>query len=159
MDMETLRANWSNTISHDGGKCAVCDRWGKVYKRNINKTMAKGLIWLYQNKGEVDGWVHIPTKAPKWLTASNQLATLHWWNLVERKSKDESHKAKFSGIWRTTPLGDAFVTAQRTMPKSVFTYNNTVIRFGTKEAYIYECFKERFDYDQIMGDSLYGSDS
>ena len=154
-----LRDAWGRTIANDGGHCPVCDRWGKVYLRNINVTMAQGLMWLCRQTGDEDGWINVPVVGPQWLVRSNQLATLHWWNLVERKSKDETHKAKFSGIWRPTALGKNFTAGLVRVPKSVYTYNNMVMRHSTEEVLISECLKEVFDYDQVMRESLDGSDT
>jgi len=154
-----LRDAWGRTIANDGGHCPVCDRWGKVYLRNINVTMAQGLMWLCRQTGDEDGWINVPVVGPQWLVRSNQLATLHWWNLVERKSKDETHKAKFSGIWRPTALGKNFTAGLVRVPKSVYTYNNMVMRYSTEEVLISECLKEVFDYDQVMRESLDGSDT
>ena len=153
---EALRDAWGRTIANDGGHCPVCDRWGKIYLRNINVTMAQGLMWLCRQTGDADGWINVPVVGPQWLVRSNQLATLHWWNLVERKSKDETHKAKFSGIWRPTQLGNDFAFGLVRVPKSVYTYNNRVMRYGTEEVFISECLKEVFDYEQVMRESLHG---
>lgn len=158
-EREALRDAWGRTIAHDGGHCPVCDRWGKIYLRNINVTMAHGLMWLCRQTGDEDGWINVPVVGPQWLVRSNQLATLHWWNLVERKSKDETHKAKFSGIWRPTQLGKDFASGQARVPKSVYTYNNMVMRYSTQEVLISECLEEVFDYDQVMTESLHGSDT
>jgi len=158
-EREALRDAWGRTIAHDGGHCPVCDRWGKIYLRNINVTMAQGLMWLCRQTGDEDGWINVPVAGPQWLVRSNQLATLHWWNLVERKSKDETHKAKFSGIWRPTALGKDFASGLVRVPKSVYTYNNMVMRYGTEEVLISECLEEVFDYDQVMRESLHGSDT
>ena len=156
---DQLRNDWAHTIAGDGGHCPVCARWGKVYLRNINATMARGLIWLCRQTGDADGWVNVPLTGPQWLVRSNQLATLHWWSLVERKSKDETHKSKFSGIWRPTKLGMDFATCVARVPKSVYTYNNTVVKYGTEDVLITECLDEGFDYNQVMNASLHGSDT
>jgi len=151
MDRQQLRDQWRHTIDDEGGHCPVCDRWGRVYARGINNTMARALIWLYQQTGDKDGWVDVPTTAPQWLVRSNQLATLHWWGLVERKSKDETHRAKFSGIWRSTKLGREFAQGEVRVPKKVFTYMGNVEGTSTEEVSISECFKEVFSYEEVMG--------
>ena len=154
-----MRDAWGRTIAGDGGHCPVCDRWGKIYVRNINKTMAQGLVWLNHQTGDEDGWVNVPITGPQWLVRSNQLATLHWWNLVERKSKDDSHKSKFSGIWRTTQLGKDFVAGLIRVPRSVYTYNNNVVKHGDEDVLLSECLDEGFDYNQVMSTNLNGSNT
>ena len=60
---EALRDAWGRTIANDGGHCPVCDRWGKIYLRNINVTMAQGLMWLCRQTGDADGWINVPVSS------------------------------------------------------------------------------------------------
>lgn len=145
--MDSAREHWKETISHEGGHCPVCDRWGRIYKRNINSTMAKSLLWLASN----EGWVDIPNKAPRWLVRSNQLPTLKWWGLVERKPVDKKANTKHSGIWRMTENGIDFALKGKSIPKSVFTYNDMVEFTSAEEVKIQDCFKDYFDYKEVMG--------
>lgn len=143
-----LKNEWRHTIEGDGGHCPVCDRWGKVYARAINKTMAQALIWLCHNAGE-NRWVDVPLTAPHWLVRSNQLSTLRWWGLVEKKENDNP-KNKSSGIWRATQLGFDFVTSKVQVPKKVFTYNGDVEGASRDMVYIGDCFFDTFDYQEVM---------
>lgn len=149
MNIEQAKEHWKDVIAHDGGQCPVCNRWGKIYKRNINATMAASLMWLASEKQE-NGWVDVPKRAPKWLLASNQLSTLKWWNLVERCPSEEKSKTKFSGLWRPTEKGIAFALGFIKIPKSVYTYNDWVEDYGQDEIYIHDCFAEYFDYQEVM---------
>ena len=149
--IEQLRDKWKHTIDHDGGKCPICDRWGKVYKRNINSTMAKSLIWLC---GASNGdWVDVPKVAPRWLVSSNQLPTLKWWGLIDRKEQLDDTK-KFSGFWKPTALGIDFVYNAKEIPKSVFTYNNNVEGFSSELVNIRDCFDEHFNYSDVLSTSF-----
>lgn len=145
-----LRSDWQKTIEHDGGHCPVCDRWGKIYGRNINKTMAVSLIWLASAQPDEEGWIDVPIKAPRWVIRSNQLPTLKWWGLVERKPNDKESKNKHSGMWRATEQGKQFARRDSVVPRRAFTYNDEVLGFSIEEIYIDQCFKDRFDYQEIM---------
>ena len=94
MDKSELRKAWRHAIEHDGGHCPVCDRWGKVYPRSINKSMAKSLIWLCSSDSDADNWVNVPVTGPQWVVRTNQLPTLRWWDLVERRANTEDEKKK-----------------------------------------------------------------
>jgi hypothetical protein len=146
------RIKWNEDIHGDGGHCPVCERWGKIYKRNINRTMAMSLLWLNQNslwENDERQWVDVPKTAPRWLVRSNQLPTLAWWGIVERApSNDKS--LKHSGLWRPTAIGDAFAMGKVSIRRGVFTYNNKVQGFTNERVYIHECFKTRFDYEEVM---------
>ena len=150
--LDKVRDDWQEVIKHDGGICPVCDRWGKIYGRNINKTMAVSLLWLAQAPTE-DGWVDVPNRAPRWVIRSNQLPTLKWWGLVERRQNDPDSKNKHSGMWRVTSTGMAFALDGLSVPKRAFTYNDEVLGFGDDLVKIEGCFKTHFDYQEVM--SLY----
>lgn len=145
-----LRSTWRGVIEGSGGHCIVCDRWGKVYGRPINRTMARSLIWLCYATTDNDGWVDVPKTAPRWVVQSNQLPTLRWWDLVERKFNDGETKTKHSGFWRPTPRGLDFVHSGLRIPKMVYTYNDTVQGYGTEDVGIADCFTDNFDFNATM---------
>ena len=148
--LEQLRDAWRGTIEDTGGHCPVCDRWGKVYARPINRTMAKSLIWLCHAHSEADGWVDVPKTGPRWVVQSNQLPTLRWWGLVERKGNEGETKTKHSGLWRPTDKGLLFVHHGARVPRQVFTYNDTVQGYSTETVAVVDCFEDNFDYQATM---------
>lgn len=148
--LERLRAIWRGTIESGGGHCPTCDRWGKVYSRPINRTMAKSLVWLAYAKPDDKGWVDVPTTAPRWVVQSNQLPTLRWWGLIERRDNNGKTKTKHSGLWRLTPAGLDFVHHGVRIPKNVFTYNDSVRGYGTETVTLKDCFADNFDYNATM---------
>lgn len=151
MSKEELRQQWRHAIENDGAHCPVCDRWGRIYARGINKTMARSLMWLCQAIKDKDGWVDVPSNAPRWLVRSNQLATLRWWSLVERRGNDDP-KNKHSGMWRATKLGVDFVHGLKKIPEKVYTYNGEVETVSQNLVHISECFQDYFNYEQIMNE-------
>lgn len=146
-----LRGQWRATVEDGGGNCPCCDRWGRIYRRGINETMARSLIWLCSAPAE-DGWVNVPTQAPRWLIRSNQLPTLRWWDLVQRASSTDVDK-KHSGMWRPTDLGRAFAKGEVSMPKIVYTYNGEREKYGEEVIRISECFGSHFSYSEVMSGS------
>ena len=148
MDLEELRDKWHDTIHDAGGACPVCDRFGIVYRVGLNATMAKSLIWLSKVQTP-DGWVDVPTTAPKFVLRSNQLATTKHWGLVERRANDNP-KIKHSGMWRITDKGRQFVNNQLRVSKKVYIYNDVVEAWSPEDVSIEECFAEHFDYRDAM---------
>ena len=148
-DVQEARRDWHGTIHHKGGHCPVCERWGRVYWRSINKTMAKDLIWLCSQAGDVEGWVYLP-RAPQWVVRSNQLSTLKNWGLVERRANTGNPKVKHEGFWRPTDSGWAFFHGQIKVPRRVATYNDTVVDTSRDRVGLRECFKDVFDYEETM---------
>lgn len=144
-----IRQAWRDTIHGDGGHCPCCDRWGKIYARTLNKTMAKSLVWL-ANKSSDGRWIDVPNEAPRWLVRSNQLPTLRWWNLVERMNNEDDETKKHSGYWRVTSRGFQFAANQIKVPKKVFTYNAEPVSYGDELVSIKQCV-DKFDYREAMG--------
>lgn len=144
-----LREEWRLKIEGDGGYCPCCDRWGKIYRRSINASMARALLWLSQQADRGDGWVHVPSIAPAWLLRSNQLATLHLWGLVVSFDPSES-KLTSSGLWKITQKGTLFTHNTTYVPKYAYVYNNRVEEFEGPEVSISDCLGDKFDYHTLL---------
>ena len=153
--LDDARTDWMYQINGDGGYCPCCDRWGKIYARQFNSSMAKALIWLV---GKGLRWTDVPNTAPKWLTRTNQLPTVRWWGLVVRR-ESEDRAVKHSGMWQPTRRGIAFASNEIELPSTVYTYNNKVVRYNDDLIRIQDAFKTRFDYEQVVdaSGSIYGT--
>ena len=154
------RKAWSEMIDGEGGHCPCCERWGRIYKRGINETMAMSLIWLCVEGKFTDAWIDVPNTAPRWLVRSNQLATLRWWGMVERMAPNSDDREpdpdregdnKHSGMWRGTLEGFRFVRRETDAPEAVFTYNAKLVRVSDERVYIDECMGKKFSYRETMG--------
>lgn len=112
----------------EGVTCPCCGKYARRYSRKFNKSMARSLLWLahtYVHR-EVRDWVDVPNLAPRWLVRTNQLATVRWWGLVERRPTDATDSTKHSGLWRPTKAGLRFAHKQATIPSRAITYNGRV---------------------------------
>jgi len=147
------RSLWAETIKGKGGHCPCCDRWGKIYPRHFNSTMAHSLIWLarhqQQNNEENNVWCDVPNTAPQEVTRTNQLPTTRWWGLTERKPSNDG-KTKHTGWWRVTEKGMSFATGMIRIPKVAFTYAGEILYFGDDLIHIKDAFETPFDYEQVM---------
>ena len=146
IELASFKSEWDDTIKGYGGHCPVCDRWGKIYPRGINFTMARSLIWI-ASKGTK--WVDVPNTAPTWVIRSNQLPTLRWGDMVERNDSDKKEESKHAGMWRVTVYGRLFAKNEISAPDKVFTYNNEVVGRSDVMIKIDQCFKA-FDYREIF---------
>lgn len=151
--LASLRSGWKDTIHGDGGKCPVCDRFGAVYDRKINESMAKALLWLYDRNTDlgVRTWIDVPNTAPASLLRTNQLSTLRWWGLVERQQPEPGSKTKHSGMWRITLKGADFVEGKLLVPLKVFTYAGEVVGFSDELTDYMSCHKVQFDIKDVIG--------
>lgn len=138
----------------DGVICPCCNRFTKVYKRRMNATMVRSLIWLVKASDEWREWVDVPNAAPKWILRSNQLPTLRWWGLVERLTKEAAkanNMTKHSGFWRPTQKGIDFANSNTLVPEFVLTLNGEPQNFVGPEVTVAECLGTKFNYAEIMG--------
>lgn len=137
-----LRDRWFEAIRNNYSLCPCCDRKGKIYKANLHKTMALALRWI-NIYGEVDGWIDVQNRGPRWMLKGKNYCLLEHWQLIESKS----HR---SGVWRITDLGKSFVNGQCSLPVSVYIYDNTVKGFDSEEVSFRGCFALTFDFDEMM---------
>jgi hypothetical protein len=148
-EIQEARNIWEKTISHKGGHCPVCDKWGKINGWSFNASMAKSLIWLTLAPNDKDGWVDVPKDAPRWLVRSNQLPTVERWKLIERKPSD-STKLKHKGLWRPTQRGIDFSRSKIQIPSKVWVYNNSIQGFSDEWVSIKDCFQTHFHYEDAL---------
>ena len=145
--LKEMRDNWSVVIAKDGGYCPCCQRWGKIYRRNLNASMARQLMWLVQAPDRGDGWVHVPSSAPTWMLRTHQLPTLHLWGLVE--GADSGTKLASSGLWKPTPEGVLFAQNKITVKKYVYVYNNTVMDSEGEDISVVDALGDKYNYQEI----------
>jgi hypothetical protein len=146
----------------DGSLCPCCGQWAKRYRRALNSTMVRSLLWLVQaSRRDVElggsGWIDVPADAPKWVTKTNQHATLRWWGLAERLPSDVPAK-KHSGVWRPTRLGRRFVDGEALVPSHLLHYNNEVVGDpSAKSIGVMEALDGGgFDYEETMNGVMAG---
>jgi len=139
----------------DGVSCPCCGQFVRLYKRKLNSSMARSLIWIVgASRLSNDGWVDVPTEAPKWLTKTNQHTTMKWWQLLERMPNDKSYK-KHSGIWRPTQKGTDFALGKVSVPEYVLHYNDSIIGHSDSMVTIREACGVKFDYDEMINEYGY----
>jgi hypothetical protein len=137
----------------DGTNCPCCGKHAQNYRRSLNSTMARSLIWLVRMSGASREWVEVQEIGPAWLLRSKQLPTLRLWSLVERRPKDPGDTSRrSSGIWRPTNEGIDYAYGRITVPKTVIEYRSQVIGYDEEnQAHIRRSLGKKFDYFDLMG--------
>ena len=151
-----IKGIWHKTIDAEGGHCVVCERWGKTYKHEITRARVRALLWLCSAPSDADGWLDVPNTAPRWLVRTNSMSTLKFWGLIERKPVDKKSKTKHSGMWRPTQLGQDFARGLASVPKEVYTYNDSLRGISSAMVKVTDCFDSVFDYQETMNSILKG---
>ena len=137
--------------------CPCCTQVCKIYKRKLNKPMARLLLWL----------VHQPEKDPRWYNVhefpliqgrrgGGDFAKLVHWGLVEECPKDSEDKTRrTSGLWRPTKKGIAFARGEVEVLSHVHLYNNVAYDVGHAQWIgIRDALGNKFDYEELMGEGI-----
>ena len=136
--------------SKDGAVCPCCDRWGKVHKRKLNSSIARGLIEVYlvaQLTG--DEWVKIKElKLPD--TMYRQIPTARYWLLVERAEGKLPDGNPKTGLYRLTELGKEFVLHKKKLAKHVYVYDDEVKAFSDEFTDVVDALGDKFSYRELM---------
>jgi hypothetical protein len=145
---------WRDTIENNGGHCPCCGKWGKISPFPMTEIMALGLLWLSRATPDDDGWIDVPTQAPRWMLRGKTYTTMHRWGLIEKADRHEDKTKKSDGLWRITAKGLHFIFGTTRIPKKVFVYNNMVEGWSDDQVYFQECFGKHFDYEAVMAENF-----
>lgn len=146
--LDEARARFRRDLD-DGTTCPCCQKHGQRYRRGLNSTMVRELIWLVNASGPTRRWVNVSEEAPAHVHRSRQLPSTAFWHLTEHKPNDDPTKAS-SGIWRPTEAGVAFVHRTLKVPKYVHEYGSTPERWSGPSIGVIEALRGRFDYGELM---------
>lgn len=154
---DSKRAFEADIEKDDEAICETCGRKTKVYRRKLNSSMARGLVWLvnqavsWEDKKIQDiAWINIPEKAPREFVKSFQLGTLKHWGLVEQKKNSDKTK-RTSGVWRPTHQGALFVVHPWMEVRShAIIRNGFLEKLDGKLIGIEKALGEHFDYEELM---------
>lgn len=134
----------------DGVACPCCSQFCKIYKRKLNSTMARSIVWLVREYGRNGGrWIDVPRTAPRFIIQTNQLGTILHWDLLETKPTTDTTK-KSSGFWRPTERGIDFAHRRVSVPSHVLLYLNELESWSDEYVYVDDCLGQRFDYQELM---------
>ncbi len=134
-----------------GSFCPCCGRFGKIYKRKLNKPMAESLVWVYsQTVRHGEKYYSIGDKAPRHVVRNGgSLASNRWWGLVEQEPNEDESKHT-SGNWKITDKGMLFIRDEITVPKYCTTYNTKALAFSDEHTDIVGALGRPFHYRDLM---------
>jgi len=150
---------WLRTHFEKGTHCPCCRRFVKLYKRNINSSMAAALILLYRWDQRHPGqWMQI-TDVIAEASAGLQrryvtdVAKLAAWEVIEPLEGERDDGSKRNGFWRMTDVGRDFCSGRILLPKYTYHYNQEVLHRKNPDptmASIREALGDKFNYDELM---------
>jgi len=133
-----------------GSICPVCDQIVREYKRKLNSGMATSLIWLYHETSPIFGFIHVPSKAPRYVLTGSQLQKLFCWQLILPEPNKDDPAKKCSGKWCINNKGINFVCGRSVEPMYIYIYNGKVNAFSERTTTIQEALGNKFHYQQMM---------
>lgn len=137
----------------EGATCPCCDRYGKIYKRKLNSSMARSLIAFYvRDRAQPRKWVHALRLLQPLLPGSGDYAKLSKWDLLEEKYGDKDDGNPDNGYYRITGKGRQFVEGKIGLPKHIYIYNDQKVQVdGVDElTNIRKALGDAFNYDELM---------
>jgi hypothetical protein len=136
-----------------GTKCPCCDRFGKIYRRKLNSSMALTLIRMFNHEKKQSGWIHM-ISVGNFDLPSRDYGTLMHWKLTEEKPGKKPDGNPEKGYYRLTANGRAFVLKQIRVPKYVYLFDNILLDVDEPEkdetVNISEALGNRFNYTELM---------
>ena len=132
----------------EGGTCPCCDQQYRMYKRKLNTGMAHALILIYrawQEAGGKDYWIDIKDIDVR----GGDYGKLTHWGLLQRRSDMESGLG-YSGHWRPTARGVAFVQGSTPVAAYALLYNNELTDLTGVPVYITDVLGDKLNYKELM---------
>ena len=127
-----------------GGICPVCNRFTKVYRRQITSSMARFLIEFWKEWQDFD-YHHVAKNYRR----CGDYAKLHYWGLMEPRG-DRPDAKKTSGYWRITPDGLDFIRGDFIVPRFARVYDGHVLGYDGQDFTISDALGEGFNYEELM---------
>ena len=142
--IESAKVWLRHRAASSGGHCPVCNRFTKIYRRQITSSMARFLIDFWHEHKDFE-FHHVGRNYRK----CGDYAKLSYWGLIIARG-DDGELAKASGYWRMSQRGYDFIHLKTTVSKYVRVYDGQVLGYEGDKITIKEAIHEKFDYGKLM---------
>jgi len=150
--------SWLRDNLDQGANCPCCTQKARIYKRQINSSMAYVLILLDRYFREsTDEWLHVPSYLtglglnPRLSAAfRGDWAKLKYWGFLEEKPDVRDDGSPHAGFHRITPAGIQFVRGETRVLKYMHIYNNHVLHQSGPPTSIQDALGQKFSYNELM---------
>lgn len=146
-EQERIRENLDK-----GTTCRACHQNAKRYKRKMSCNQAIGLVNLYRLSLRGENSQHIENLGDRHVFCDFQ--KLRYWGVVTPVKNDDPKK-RSSGMWKITEKGIQFVKGEITLPEAAYTYNGQCHGYSENHIHIWDAFKNKFDYEELMKETDY----
>ena len=148
---------WVQDRLEKGVSCPCCSQHAKVYRRNINYTIAAVLILLARRakENQTEQWLHVEKHIMNtgvFKVMPREWQKLRYWDLMEPNDLPAEDGNPHNGYWRIPDTGMQFAEGKIKVPKYVWVFNNIVIAKSNKFMVdVHDCLKNKFNYSELMG--------
>lgn len=157
IDSKTLaqaRADFYESL-REGTRCPCCDRFGKIYRRKLNSSMALMVIRMFRYEKEHPGWIHM-ISVNNFNLPSRDYGTLMHWELTEEKAGKKEDGNPDNGFYRLTEKGRLFALRKIRVRKYIYLYDNLSLDVNEPEKDetidVAEALGRHFNYTELMGE-------
>jgi hypothetical protein len=157
---------WLRSRFEKGATCPCCNQFVKLYRRQLNKSMAYVLLLIarYYRHGlhAAEEWLHVPSYIaetgadnPRRAAAvRGDWAKMKLWGLIEEKPGVRDDGSPRVGFYRMTVLGRRFVDREVKVPSHVYIYNGEPLQRVVEEMItIDDALGRDFSFAEIMGEA------
>ncbi len=145
---EAKREYFEGAETSEGTRCPCCERYGKVYRRKLNATMAAALVRLHAlTHNKEREWFD-----PKEFTLpyeGGEYGKLQFWELVVTQPSTDP-KRKGSSKWKITDKGKKFVRGELKVPAYAVVYDGELRRLEGPPLAIVVALGSVFSYAELM---------
>lgn len=138
---------------YKGATCPCCNQNVKVYKRKITSAMAASLQFIANTK-QVNEWFYVHEALEKFKNRQRfvgDFPKLRHWGLIDKDTELREDGSNRTGWYKLTEKGRKFAFGLIQVPKHAIIYNQKVLKLdNSNNIYIRDCFKENFDYRELM---------
>lgn len=131
-----------------GERCPCCERYAQVYKRKLSKPVVRQLYKLLSLGGDKN-FIHASKLISPGVTGSGDLGKAKYWGLVEQKPHHPDEK-KSSGFWKLTEMGVFFLNEEAYIRKTLYIYNDKIIKQSSEELLVSDIREAGFDYQKLL---------
>lgn len=134
--------------------CPCCSRTANLAQRRVHSALAMMLCQLYKKSmliyARPDGFVHLD-EFKTIPTAGNDFSIVGHWKLAKPAPKDLDHGiSNWSGFWGLTDRGCEFVEGKLSIEKSLWIFDDRVMKKSEQTVGVQDCLGSKFDYNLLF---------
>lgn len=135
-----------------GVDCPCCRQHVRVYRRKLTSVAARAVAALYRE--HATGYGHMAAVARKHLpdvaSQGGYLVLGEHWGLIEAEKTVRRDRGARSGFWRVTPLGEAWLAGETSVPLYARIYNGRCLALEGEMVGREQALGEHFDFVALM---------